>query len=275
MFFLINRINKNGGKEKMEQVDAPSNRDFEVENYHARRKREREEQEKKRRKGALKALKEVYKFYKEHYPTSEVGITHDEKKITNVKEATLECSREEAINLRKMIEYFKLEKQVNMGNTLNIGHAIYLLNQNIPDRGKLNKIIKLESQKKEIDRQIWELKNMKETLEKPLPEKPKKFNCNYCGEEFKNRGDILEHILICKKRPNIPEDEPEREPEKLFKCDYCGIELPKAKLLKHITTCKKEQATEEEPNYVCPLCDKDCKNGAGLASHMKTHEKEE
>jgi len=37
----------------------------------------------------------------------------------------------------------------------------------------------------------------------------------------------------------------------------------------------KENGVEEEEEYICELCGKVCKTGSGLASHMKTHQKEE
>ncbi len=271
-----------------DQADRIKNEMPVVESYWLKRKAEREQIALEKDEKALEFLSKAYKFYEEKYPKSEKGITYDNPK-GKISKISFEGSREDSIIFRNVLEYYKNESIISIDDEWKVGHAFWRVNKNIPDLSQINKILSLKKKKKDMEREIHRLENTKvETIKKIEVEKELHFICQWCDKEFIGstaRFEIKEHILKCPKSPTKPEEPPEEDkiPEKLFTCNVCGIELNRNDMKDHAWKCKKtkeapkkESIIVEVSKFICPVegCGKDCNNGAGMASHMKTHNKE-
>ena len=255
-----------------------------VKSYWISRKEKREKKEVELDVQALGTLKEACEFYNKNYPKSNYGISYDKDK-EKLSKASFEINREAALAFRDVLEYYKTENTISIGDEKNIGRALWRVNQRIPDLSRINKIIELEEKKKEMEKEIHRLRTLKEEVKLNIEtEKELHFVCGWCEKEFIGdtaRFEIKEHILKCPKMPNKPEEPPKEEkvPEKLYTCNICEIELNRYDMKDHAMKggciATKEVKIEKVEFYICEECGKECKTSAGLKSHFKTHKKEE
>ena len=267
-----------------DQIERPIG-DTTIESYWLVRKREREALAKEKDEQALIILGKACEYYTNNYPKSIHGIEY-EGKNEKLPKASFKLKRDDAILLRKVIEYYKTEDIISVDDEVKIGHCLWRVNENIPDLSQINKLARVENEIKEKQKEAHILRNTPEEIPKIVVEKELHFICQWCDKEFVGetaRIEIKAHILKCPKSPTALEEplEEEKIPEKVFTCQLCGIQLKRKDMKDHAvkggcTPKKSEEPKVEVSTFVCPVedCGKDCKNGAGLASHMKSHNKE-
>lgn len=256
-----------------------------VESYWLKRKRKRDRLRKERDARALSMLEKACQFYADHYPESITGATWKREKMELSRPTLKDLEQEEALGFRRAFEYYKeeLSKKLSSRGKKDIGHGIYRCNQQIADLERINKLDKLEAKMREDERRYEELLHAPEEKDEKLVKainEEKTYKCQWCGEEFKKRTEILEHVKNCSPENDERKDlKEEKAKEKLFECRYCGVKLPREKIIAHAKACPKreelveksrpKEKEEESPELTCEGCGDTFKSAGGLGSHQR------
>ena len=198
------------------------------------------EKEKLELDNAKKLFIEYIDYYKTNYPKSNKNKTWIDVKLSSIKfDSTKDFkdivdsfSETDLNDVRTMLSYSKREIAPRDMKL----HEAYLftdafIKRRIPGIKYIEKLETLTNREKQL---IEEKTKLMEAIEKEK-------------EAFKNKPKT---VLVEKKKEAIKPIETTIKP----------IEKPKEEI----------KATEDK-YYICPICLKDCKSGAGLSSHKNTH----
>ena len=112
------------------------------------------------------------------------------------------------------------------------------------------------------------------------PANPPPYNFVYQEEVQQQQRDInapysppqipQQNMMEEQHKPQVPE----KIEEELVQCPICMKQFPKNEIERHTNSHFKDSDKPKEPDFLCPMCNTDCKNKKNLTSHMMKHHPE-